>query len=203
MNIDIDDLRHCLGLAKELSEHYGINCLCPQDKRSVDDLIWMVREFCRKPVEHYEIALVADDLQIKGMYLAYTDGHYEVFTLAELNDRERRLVAAKELFHVVLDSVEKRSMNLLSHVQEAQLSFKVADDSEPSAAVAVELLAEVAAMEFLFPYEERLKIIAPANGADLDYAQIAKRFGLPQYIIEDYMTPQMMANFEFVARQGW
>lgn len=203
MNLAIEDVRQCLALAKELSEQYRVNAHCPRDERSVDDLLWLVRTYCEKQVAYNEVQLSAEDFDVKGLCLTYKDGHYEVFTLAELNDRERRLVASKELFHVVLDCEAKHNMDLLEHVQETQTSFKL-DDSDPSPSVAVEVLAEIAALEFLFPYEERKAIVAAAGSLPIDHPLVARRFGIPQHVVEMYLTPQMMENFEQLeATGGW
>ena len=111
-------------------------------------MLWVVGQYLQKAVEVNDLDVLADDKVIRGMFAAFEDGHYEIFLLGELNERERRVVTTKEVCHVLLDEEDCRSMDIYDHVQEAASSFSIENDTKPESPVATEFLAEIAAMEF-------------------------------------------------------
>ena len=61
---------------------------------------------------------------------------------------------------------------------------------EPAESVAVEFFAEVAAMEFLFPYCCRIKELAGQfNG---NFLAIAEKYRTPQVLVEKYLSKGYM-----------
>lgn len=193
MYLDEADVVKCLTKAREISEQYDLyvraadSCL-----RSVEDLQWICSEYLNKSIEVFDLRIAADDMAIRGMYAAFADGTYHIYLLAELSDRERRFVLCKELFHVLLDEEGCRNMDLIAHVEASATSFTI-DESRPTSPVAWEALAEIAAMEFLFPYSKRAAEVAASNN-DPDFADIARRYGVPQAYVEQYLTSQQMAE---------
>ncbi len=166
-------------------------------QRSVDDLEWLCGEYLGKTVSVLDLQLAADELAIRGMFAALSDGSYEIYLLADLGERERRFVKCKELFHVVLDDENCRSMDIYAHLELATVAFSVAG-SNPESPVACEALAEIAAMEFLFPYAERVEVIE-RSGGNVDYPAIATQYGIPQLYVEMYLSDPMMTEFAKVA----
>lgn len=194
MRLSDTDVRYALDKAKELTEQYETYSRAKDHcQRSVDDLAWLCGDYLGKSVAIYDLKLAADEMVIRGMFAAMHDGSYEIYLLSELGDRERRFVKCKELFHVILDDEQCRSMDIYAHVQLAAAAFSI-DDNSPESPVAWELLAEIAAMEFLLPYSERQRILA-ASGGNVDYADIARRYGVPQLYVENYLSDAMMGEF--------
>jgi len=191
-----DDVIRCLEKAKEMSEAYELYVRAPDaSARSMDDMIWVVGEYLQKKVEVNDLDVLADDKVIRGMFAAFEDGHYEIFLLGELNERERRVVTTKEMMHVLLDEEDCRNMDIYGHVQEAASSFSIEnEDANPESPVATEFLAEIAAMEFLLPYAKRKAILEHANG-EPDYAMVARVYGIPQVYVEGYLSDRMMSEF--------
>jgi len=179
-----------------MSEAYELYVRAPDaSARSMDDMIWVVGQYLQKKVEVNDLDVLADDKVIRGMFAAFEDGHYEIFLLGELNERERRVVTTKEMMHVLLDEEDCRNMDIYGHVQEAASSFSIEkEDANPESPVATEFLAEIAAMEFLLPYAKRKAILQHANG-DPDYAMVARVYGIPQVYVEEYLSDRMMAEF--------
>lgn len=204
MEIPAPQVVDALCKAKELVEQYHVNCHHPRTRRSVDDLEWLVREFCQRPVVYSQLRISAGQNSIPGLCVIYGDGRYEVYTLGGLNEDLRRLVASKELFHVVLDATASHSMGFVDHIREMQMDVPLKDGEEPSPAAISEWLAMIAAIEFLFPYEDRVNILLASNGNGVDYARVAYDYGLPQYYIEEYLAPEMMEQFQrLVEKGGW
>ncbi|BCX42736.1 MULTISPECIES: hypothetical protein [Stenotrophomonas] len=179
-----------------MSEAYELYVRAPDaSARSMDDMIWVVGEYLQKKVEVNDLDVLADDKVIRGMFAAFEDGHYEIFLLGELNERERRVVTTKEMMHVLLDEEDCRNMDIYGHVQEAASSFSIEnEDANPESPVATEFLAEIAAMEFLLPYAKRKAILEHANG-EPDYAMVARVYGIPQVYVEGYLSDRMMSEF--------
>lgn len=196
MLLSDDDVIRCLDKAKEMSEAYELYVRAPDaSARSMDDMIWVVGEYLQKKVEVNDLDVLADDKVIRGMFAAFADGHYEIFLLGELNERERRVVTTKEMMHVLLDEEDCRNMDIYGHVQEAASSFSIEnEDANPESPVATEFLAEIAAMEFLLPYAKRKAILEHANG-EPDYAMVARVYGIPQVYVEEYLSDRMMSEF--------
>lgn len=196
MILSDDDVIRCLRKAKELAEHYEVYVRAPDaSARSMDDMIDVARQYLEKVVDIHDLDVIADDKCVRGMFAAFSDGHYEIFLLAELGERERRVVLTKEMMHVLLDEERCRNMDIYGHVQEAASSFSI-EESNPDSPVATEALAEIAAMEFLLPYSKRKAILQHCAAGEPDYALFARRFGIPQSYIEEYLSDRMMAEFE-------
>lgn len=200
MQLSDGDVRHCLEKAAELTEQYKLYSLAAgQKQRSVDDLEWLCGEYLGKNVSVLDLQLAADELAIRGMFAALSDGSYEIYLLADLGERERRFVKCKELFHVVLDDENCRSMDIYAHLELASVAFSVAGANDnPGSPVACEALAEIAAMEFLFPYAERAEVVANSAG-NIDYPAVATQYGIPQLYVELYLSDPMMTEFAKVA----
>lgn len=194
MILDDKDVQFALEKAKEISECYRLYVLGGDaPKKSIDDLIWLFGEHCGKKIALGELNIPAQDLVVRGMYAALSDGSYEIYTLAELGSHEERFVLTKELFHVVMDTEECRNMDLYDHLVDAQASFSIGD-SEPNKSVVWEALAEIGAMEFLFPYDDRVQVLA-ASGGNPNFVDIARRYGVPQSYIEMYLSETVMDEF--------
>ena len=190
------EVEACLSKAKEIVQQYLLYALQPRRQRSLDDLAWLLISYLGKPVEIYDLRIPADDSRVvRGMFMANDQGGYDVYRLADLGDRERRFVTCKELFHVILDDERCRNMDVLGHLEAAQVSFSVGgNNSEPDAAVKMEFLAELGAMEFLFPYLRRQEELRLA-GENPDFGMISAKYGVPQVYIEQYLSAHYMSIF--------
>lgn len=194
MQVTIDELRHCLDQARDLSDHYKQNVLNGNAaRRSTDELLRLVREYLQKQVTVYRVR--RQQSSVSAFYMAKSDDSYSVYLTSGLTDEGDRFALTKELFHVVLDEVGCRNMNLYGHLEEVLASLPVRE-SKPQRSTISEQLAEVAAMQFLFPYSERLTFLANANG-NPDFAAAATRFGIPQQLVEMYCSDDYM---EFYGR---
>lgn len=199
MNLTDEEAIFCLSKAKEITEQYNLYALHPRDLRSIDDLEWICIEYLNKQVEIYDLPIEAADRVVRGLFVATQSGTYLIFRIAELGDRERRFVTCKELFHAILDSEDCRNMDLVSHLEESQTSFSI-EDSNPNSAVKMEMLAEIAAMEFLFPYKCRVEELANGIGNGDFFADIARKYGVPQIYVEAYLSDTYMAE---IAKIEW
>lgn len=194
MYIKKDVLEHCQDKAKEILEQYKTYALAADDPlRSVDILIKICKQYLEKNIVIYELDVDKVDSPIYGAsILQKTEGRYDICHVKNLNYCWQRFVICKELFHVVLDEEQYRSIGIGSHIDEVTVAFPD-DESRPSPPVIVEKLAEIAAMEFLIPYAERKTECEMKNGG-INCRAIADRYKVPLVYVEKYFSiPYMEA----------
>ena len=177
-----DDVRACLAKAVEVRDLFELYVLNGKGfPRSVDQLVWLVAEYLQKTVVIEWVDVPAEGSSIKAAFLAMDDGSYKIGLLAGLDEDELRFVLCKELFHVIFDEESRRSLDLSGHVEEYTSTIPL-DGGKPNCAAAWETLAEIAAIEFLFPFELRKRVIE--NGGVLSSAKYAAQYGMPRYYVE-------------------
>jgi Zn-dependent peptidase ImmA (M78 family) len=188
MQIEKKELQYCIKRALEISEVYRLRfiggCAFPL---SVDNLVDLVQSHENKSVSINLIELSYDSEEVRGFYLAF-ESEYKIFLLEGQNRCWIRFVQSKELFHVLLDNDEYRNINLEDLIDDTSNSFQT-DDAVPDKPAVSEMLAEIAAMQFLFPYSDRLELL---NNNNVNYLQIAQTYKVPQVLVERYMSPSYM-----------
>lgn len=191
MRISLNDLRTCLAQAANIIEIYRLHYPHPDAlPRSVDTLRDLLQTHEGKEVNVLKSHLDAQKESVKGHYVAYDD-HYDVVILSGLNYCWERFVLCKELFHVVIDSDEYRNVHIGELVEEYTVSWPA--DINPGPNVTNEMVAEICAMEFLFPYADRVGYI---SGSGYDSGAIAERYRVPKVFIERYLSAAYMANLK-------
>jgi Zn-dependent peptidase ImmA (M78 family) len=191
MLLTAPDIIYCIGKAQEITDYYKLNMLNGgATRRSVDYLLNICSEYLQKTVTTQLIPNQdANQKSIRGFCVSYGDS-YKICLLAEMNLCWRRFVLCKELFHVVLDEDRYRTTEIYSHVEEVVATLFEPTSAGPGAVS--EALAEIAAMEFLFPYADRIQIPGPI----LDYHAIAERYKVPQVLIETYLQAPFQKSLE-------
>ena len=103
----------------------------------------------------------------------------------------QRLVLSKELFHVILDdeSTRHQTVNHLLEDISAHISVDNEDRPKPEKPLQTEFMAEIAAMEFLFPFRER---VIKAKSNEIDYSQVAEQYKVPRRFVELYLSQSFM-----------
>lgn len=191
MNLSKHDISRCVDLARDLAAHYHQNVLNGDSPcKRMDELIVIIQTYLEKKVTVRQ--LLRAKRSIKGVYFALQDGSYEINLLSGMDEDEERITLCKELFHVVIDTEAYHSTDLYGHVYEVVATFPVTN-SNPSPSAQSEKLAELAAMEFLFPYVDRKAILEDNNNPDM--AVIAARYGVPQGSVELFCSEPYMEFF--------
>lgn len=178
-----EDITACLEKVLDIVELYELYVLNgkDQERRSVDDLLWICSDYLGKKVLIEYVDIPVDSSSIKAAFMALSDGTYQIGLLSGMLDEEERFTLCKELFHVIFDEESRRSLALAEHLEEYTSNIAL-ESSEPNCSVAWETLAEIAAMEFLFPHERRAQAIS--NGSAADYGKLGTRFGVPRLYVE-------------------
>lgn len=180
-----DDISTCLRRVMEVSDLYEMYVRgdSKATRRSVDDLWWLCGQHLGKTIEIVYASIPEDGTSIKAGCLALGDGSYLIGLVEGMTDEDERFVLCKELFHVLFDHEGIRNIDLATHLAEYASLFQVPNsEGEPGCSVAWENLAEIAAMEFLFPYDQRVASVD--GGTTLDYGRLATRYGIPRYYVE-------------------
>ena len=191
MQIELDDLVWALGKVTEINEQYAGLCL---DKTAVNRDIDLLQDICaqylNRPVEVFELRLEETrDPSLKAMFVAHNSGKYDIYRRPGLSPKEVRFVTCKELFHVILDEAQSRSLEITKNLAEMSSTFNLVDH-KPSRAVLLEVLAEIAAVEFMYPFERRNLDLA--QNAQIDSVLLSNRYGLPQRFVEMYLQEGIM-----------
>lgn len=125
-----------------------------------------------------------------GAWTRLADGTYKVAVRAGLNRCWKRFVSCKELCHAIIDKPEYHNLEVEPHVDE----MTVGSREQPGMAVMCEELAEIVAMEFLFPFE--LRRAALAKVVDGDFMPIAQQYLVPKLMVEKYLSTQQLDRIE-------
>lgn len=157
---------------------------------SVNTLMKICSDDIGHSIEFY-IANDTNDLtSVKGVYFAKKDGTYAICLISGLNNCWTRMVIAKELFHVIFDNPEYVTTDIESHVEISTSDAPSFSELFSPTAAQLEFLTEYAAMEFLFPYEQRAQLIQA--GTQIDYDAIAHQYRVPRDYVERYLSKEYM-----------
>lgn len=190
-----DEIKYCLAKVTEFTHQYTLTYLGADDPlRSVDNLLTTCETYLQTEIRLKQLAVHKDESAVLAFYVNSQDpktgkSSFDICYVQGLNHCWTRFVICKELFHVILDKPDYRNMDIGGHIEEVTTSFPDAD-SEPCNSVAVELLAEVSAMEFLFPYSSRLQELQGELKGN--YYAIADKYKVPQVHVERYLSSHYM-----------
>lgn len=179
----------CISAAQEADKLFALHTRQNGDlDRSIDDF----REFI-KTYGHVEIndhKLSHEGQPIRGYMLAYDD-KYEIVLLANQDSHWRRFVEFKELFHVILDTHDKekifRNTDFVKQVEKTLAAFPDMENRAENC-VAIEQLAEIAAMEFLIPFSRRKAMAELINSGKDTLENISEKYKIPASKIDLYLS---------------
>jgi Zn-dependent peptidase ImmA (M78 family) len=191
MQIFTEAIQFSIDRACEVTREYKLRVLnADASERSVDGLIDVARHVLGKTIHLKKLDIDKEDTSTWGACFAY-DTHYDVCTVDGLNYCWTRFIYCKEVFHAILDRDEYRNVSLCAHIDEAVSVFPDPEYSaKPSTAVMAEKLAEIAAMEFLFPYTRRKQELE--KDGSVNYQTIAERYRVPLVLVERYLSAVYM-----------
>lgn len=185
-------LAFCFEKAKEVTDSYklwmergGEHTL-----KSVSKLIDAIKPTLTGDLEILELNELYSVSEARAFFLVDREGSYKIIHMQGQNICWNRLVICKELFHVLLDSEESRNIGIADHIAEFMSSFPDRENV-PSIAVISEWQAEFAAMEFLFPYKDRLVILSMTDYVSSD---VASRYRIPKVMVERYLSEEYINN---------
>lgn len=156
--------------------------------RSVNALLTFCKNYVDKEIRVLELSSMARNHHIKSFYVDRKDGIDLVF-LKDLNNCWRRFALCKELCHILLADPSNYSPNFAEHIEGCFGISLAGNTDDKMASTYVERTAEIAAMEYLFPYSERRQYI---GRSDLEFMQIADQYKAPRIYVESYLNPHTL-----------
>lgn len=200
MNLQPPALEAALAKANEVSDHYNLTHLTGNDPmRLVDHILDSCSALGVGQVNIYDTDIPYTDSAVYSMCVMKNDGSSDIVLARGLNHCWRRYTVCKELFHMLIDREEYRNLDVFTHTESVSVDFKL-DDSSPEPAVAAEFLAEIATMEFMFPYKARETILA--QGTPPDFKAIAIQYRLPQILVDRYLSKLRMDPLRAFSRRA-
>jgi hypothetical protein len=159
---------------------------------SIDDFRKFMLTYAEVAVWNHP--LPHDGEPIRGATIIY-DNQYDIVLLAGQDPNWKRFVEFKEHFHVILDKSDKdcvfRNNDYVSQVENTFAAFPdVKNKSAPP--VACEKLAEIAAMEFLMPYNRRSTMKENIANGSTTLETYAGLYKIPEDMIDLYLSPSYM-----------
>lgn len=144
----------------------------------IDPLAQIVKDDTGLEIEYRKLNLDQPG-QIRGRLLRYKDIAYIEYN-SELNTCWTRFVVCKELCHLILDSEEDYTKSPPSFVEEliGQIT------GEPRKDLASERMAEIAALELLFPHDLRRSFMKDFETGKYSLLDIATILRIPQQYAE-------------------
>ncbi|MBP6367816.1 MAG: hypothetical protein KBA82_04315 [Nitrosomonas sp.] len=194
MLIQLDKLKSSIAKAREITEQHNLYYLdTKSSERSLDDLVDLCQKYLNKNVKLFEHKLHYTGQPMRGFFLAFDDS-YHIVLLGGQNYCWKRLVLCKELFHIFLDDEEYQNKDIGALIDETTIGLHSYENSKmPKPPMQVELLAEIAAMEYLFPYNERRSKLDSFAGMPPNYEAIAEQYKIPRFYVEQYLSNARMA----------
>lgn len=186
-------LHTCISCAKNVTQQYTLTYLVPDDpQQSVDYLVELYSGGLGKPAPVIvEVDIEAKNSPVYSAVFIKPDGNIDIAIAKGLNFCQKRFVIAKELFHGLLDDDEYHNMDLFGHLNDVAAAFPDRE-ATPSLSAASEFLAELAAMEFLFPYDKRVKELAVPGTPS--FPGIALKYRVPLVQVEKFLSMEYMKN---------
>lgn len=174
-------------LARQITEAAWMKGVDPE-KLSIDEL----RDHISEMFE-VEIDMKLLDVEVEAVYgfiMRYDKGKRAcVYIAKNIPPRWKRLVGVKELCHVVVDVEEDWNPNGLDTLQRL-MTWTIDMDAEENLAVRSEHIAEMVALELIYPLENRREDIAAGEKTD----QIAAKYKLPEAIVQMVVSPAYLAS---------
>ena len=198
MLIDHSLLHFCAEKTREIVQEYTANCVRDDEDefpRSVDDLYWLIQARYELPIRFRRLNISIVKSDIRACYIRHTD-YFGIYELRGLTPFHCRFVRTKELFHIHLDQEALRTRDIIGLVENMMVrASSESADLHLGRATNSETIAELAALEFLFPYERRLRHKRTIDDAD-DYAAIAEEYQVPQFLIEHCLSDGFMESLK-------
>lgn len=154
----------------------------PEDPRSVEDFLLYCQSVAQIEVNDHPNHTHTGALP-RGMFIPFDGGRYEIVILPGQKYCWKRFVLCKELFHVLIDVNDKENIFINRDVDSHIEQYMDKSNGLPNTPqnVQAETLAEIAAMEFLFPYSHRLEQVGTDSGI------LAHRYKIPKALVEKYL----------------
>jgi hypothetical protein len=200
MLLDSRKTKECFLKIRQIKEHRNIYCLSRDAiPVSAEDLFWVIGDMYNLKIDKVEVVFESEFLN--SLVERFNNQTANVFVKYSLNKDGKRFAAVKELMHLALDEREDWSVDGTKTLGDLFVEMSLGNGHQVVAANAIqsEALAEIAAIEILYPYEFRAadKEALLANKTTL--AKLALEYDVPPFIISKALSNW----FNDIATQMW
>jgi hypothetical protein len=172
----IDALNEVFNIEELLVNHYRS---FQTSNRSDADLLDICSRYLGKRINTLTHQTPWDGGSILAFIVAYED-YYDICLLDGMNYCYNKFALCKELFHVVIENAEFQSIDSDSNINQCVTGGAL------SGGASSEFVAEIAAMEYLFPFKKRLDILS--QNQQIDFEAIASEYRIPRLLVEKFLT---------------
>lgn len=166
-------------VARTINEALWMSGVDPQYVR-VDQLQNHIAETWGVRIELYVVDVEND--HVLGFIERYDDGKAKVYLVKTIGNRQKRLVAVKELCHVAIDVQEDFSIDAIDTL-ERMVTFGLDIDAPENLALRSETLAEMVSWELLYPHEYRRRDKEALAQGTTTLALLAQKYQIPENTI--------------------
>ncbi len=186
MRILYTEIAAALEKVATVKKHELILCREPEQiPVDINNLIAAVGELTSTYIEVNEVDFEGE--HVHGMLERYED-RSQIWIKRDQLDDYKNLATAKELCHLLVDSAEHFSPRGASTIKD-MVKELVMPDSVDGANVASEYIAEVAAIEILYPIEFREGDLAELVDGSETRKTLALRYDVPEYVVSRVLNP--------------
>ncbi|ACK52009.1 protein of unknown function DUF955 [Methylocella silvestris BL2] len=154
-------------------------CIAPdQPVIPLGELKRIVGQMYHLAINVHELPYKSD--RVKGLMERYID-RVTIYVKEDLDEYWKRFTVVKELCHVMNDEPDDWSYEGVNTLKNLLTEYTLHQDSAASRASQSEIFAEIAAVELLYPFEQRAIDINGGSGKPI--AEIARWYHLPELIV--------------------
>lgn len=180
--------------AREMAADYALYVLGGNSSRKCEkEFLWRCQESLNLAIKIRYMPVTLPTHVMHGTYIRKKDG-FDIILKPNLPPDWERFVLVKEIFHALLDGEAFHNPNVMEHLEKTLFGEIPAGGTVPLHVLS-EYATQGAAAEFLFPWQDRKKIIDDARTGEI--ADIARSFDVPVTIVEHFLMPSAMKFYEF------
>jgi hypothetical protein len=166
----------------QVREHYRATVLRGDSNRlSIED-------FQKVVADMYQVTITKAQVGFSGTYVRGMMERYEnlvkIRVRLDLAQDWKRFTAVKELCHVIIDEREDWSVDGIATLRDLVVEYTLESGAVARRVVQSEALAEVAAIEMMYPFECRTHDLIAVLQNKTTEVKIAHYYGLPPSIVE-------------------
>jgi Zn-dependent peptidase ImmA (M78 family) len=185
MKVNSDKLTDVFRKVKNLQEHMHKWCIAPAEPPiRIEDVQWAVQDMYGLKISKFEVSFPADF--VRGVLERRGEKEARIYIRAGQEEEWRRFVTVKELSHLLIDEREDWSpegANIISGLLEEHSAARKGEAKDVTAAIRSEALAELAAIEILYPFIFRQQDIADLKAEKHTVKKFVLEYGIPEFAI--------------------
>jgi Zn-dependent peptidase ImmA (M78 family) len=182
----------------QIKEHKDLYCLDPSRiPVSIEDLVHVVSDMYGLKISINEVVFEGD--RVRGLVERYNNQRALIYIRHNMTPELKRFSVTKELMHLAIDEHEDWSVNGVATISDFLVEMSIVDGN----AVAKngsqsEMLAEIAAIEVLYPAEFRVSDKSDLASGKTTLIKLSLHYEIPVFVVDKALQPWYVALSEKV-----